>query len=235
MGCVTRGGNKEEARRSPARFEGRTFHSADDTGGDYFDWQTISDGRVVISLADVMGHGIGPALLASVCRAYARSSFRAAQDLKSALESVNEAFGLDLTTGRFTTFAALVCSPGCSEVQVCSAGHGPILLYSRAADRFVEIQAHALPLGILQTFNCDPPSHLQLGTGDIVLLSTDGFFEWENDKREEFGIQRVQDVIRTNRDHTPSEIVASLYASACDFSNGAKQQDDLTAVAIKRI
>ena len=207
---------------------------ADDTGGDYFDWQTIPDGRVVISLADVMGHGIGPALLASVCRAYARSSFRATQDLKLAVESINEAFGLDLTTGRFATFVALVCRPGCSEVQLLSAGHGPILLYSHAADRFVELQSHALPLGILPTFNCDPASHLQLETGDIVLLSTDGFFEWENDQREEFGIQRVQEVIRKNRDHTPSEIVASLYASACDFSNGARPQDDLTAVAIKR-
>ena len=81
---------------------------ADDTGGDYFDWQTIPDGRVVISLADVMGHGIGPPSLASVCRAYARSSFRATQDLYQ-LVKISEAFGLDLTTGRFATFVALVC------------------------------------------------------------------------------------------------------------------------------
>ena len=48
---------------------------ADETGGDYFDWKSLPDGKVVVTLADVTGHGIGPALLASVCRAYARASF----------------------------------------------------------------------------------------------------------------------------------------------------------------
>jgi hypothetical protein len=208
---------------------------ADDTGGDYFDWQTLADGRLIVSLADVTGHGIGPALLASVCRAYARSAFRATQDLKSALEHINEAFSADLTTGRFTTFVALVCWPGCPDVRLLSAGHGPLFLYSRADDEFVDINSHALPLGILPTFNCDPPSHLQLRTGDILLLSTDGFFEWENDQEEEFGIQRVQEVIRGCRDYSPSEIVAQLYESAREFSHGAEQKDDLTAVAIKRV
>jgi serine phosphatase RsbU (regulator of sigma subunit) len=40
---------------------------ADQTGGDYYDWQLLPDGKVVVALADVTGHGIGPALLASVC------------------------------------------------------------------------------------------------------------------------------------------------------------------------
>ena len=49
---------------------------ADDTGGDYFDWRTLSGGNVVVSLADVTGHGIGPALLASLCHAYAKRRMR---------------------------------------------------------------------------------------------------------------------------------------------------------------
>ena len=48
--------------------------AADKTGGDYFDWQVLPDGRILISLADVTGHGIGPALMAAVCRAYARAT-----------------------------------------------------------------------------------------------------------------------------------------------------------------
>ena len=68
-----------------------------------------------------------------------------------------------------------------------------------------------------------------------MLLSTDGFFEWENDQGEDFGTQRVQQVIRRCRDSSPSEIITKLYASAHEFSQGAEQQDDLTAVVIKRI
>ena len=138
---------------------------ADDTGGDYFDWTTLPNGRVVVSLADVTGHGIGPALLAAVCHAYARSNFSIAQDLPTAFEHINQELGADLTTGRFVTFVAAVCCPGCPEVEMLSAGHGPLFLYSRPEDRFTTMNAHALPFGILPGFQSDPPAHLQLQRG----------------------------------------------------------------------
>jgi serine phosphatase RsbU (regulator of sigma subunit) len=208
---------------------------ADDTGGDYFDWKTLPDGKVVVSLADVTGHGIGPALLASVCHAYARSNFGSARDLTTALERINEELGADLTTGRFVTFAAAVCCPGCPEVEILSAGHGPILIYSRPEDLFTEMNAQGLPLGILPSFQPDPAAHLQLQSGDVVLLATDGFFEWENDRGEQFGVQRMEGVIRAARDAASEEIISRLYEMVTVFSNGTKQQDDLTAVVIKRL
>jgi serine phosphatase RsbU (regulator of sigma subunit) len=208
---------------------------ADDTGGDYFDWKTLPDGKVVVSLADVTGHGIGPALLASACHAYARSNFNSGQDLGTSLERINDELGADLTTGRFVTFVAAVCRPGCSDVEVLSAGHGPILVYSRPADRFIEMNAHGLPFGILPSFRPDPASHLQLQSGDLVLLATDGFFEWEDDRGEQFGIPRMEGVIRAARDSASAEIITKLYETVISFSKGSKQQDDLTAVIIKRV
>jgi serine phosphatase RsbU (regulator of sigma subunit) len=210
-------------------------HPADDTGGDYFDWKTLPNGKVVVSLADVTGHGIGPALLASVCHAYARSSFSTEQDLSVALERINHDLGADLTTGRFVTFVAAVCCPGCSDVEMLSAGHGPIFIYSHPEDRFREINAQALPFGILPSFRSDPPEHLHLQSGDLVLLATDGFFEWENDQGEQFGVLRLEESIRSSRDLGPAEIIMRLYETVNAFSNGTKQQDDLTAVLIKRL
>ena len=208
---------------------------ADDTGGDYFDWKVLPNGKVVVSLADVTGHGIGPALLASVCHAYARSSFGIEQNLPKALERINHELGADLTVGRFVTFVAAVCCPGCADVEMLSAGHGPILIYSRSQDRFNEINAHALPFGILPSFRSDPPTHLQLERGDLVVLATDGFFEWENDRGEQFGVPRMERVIRDSKEATPSEIIQKLHDTVNAFSNGTKQQDDLTAVIIKRL
>ncbi len=208
---------------------------ADDTGGDYFDWQSLQDGSVVVSLADVTGHGIGPALLASVCRAYARSAFRGASDLRCAFEHINETFGADLMTGRFATFVAVICCPKCPEIQLLSAGHGPLFVYSRSADCFMNIESHTLPFGILSAFDCDPPSCLRLQSGDVLLLASDGLFEWENGQGEEFGTEQVQKAIRQFRDCPPGEIATKVYASAREFSNGTIQQDDLTAVVIKRL
>ena len=59
---------------------------ADQTGGDYFDWQHLPSGRVVVALGDVTGHGIGSALLAAVCRAYARANLTMEDGLLTAME-----------------------------------------------------------------------------------------------------------------------------------------------------
>ena len=206
---------------------------ADDTGGDYFDWITLPHGKVIVSLADVTGHGIGPALLAAVCHAYARSNLSIAQNLPTAFEHINHELAADLGTGRFVTFVAAVCCPGCAEVEMLSAGHGPLFFYSRPEDRFTTMNAHALPLGMFPFFKSDPPARLQLHKGDLVLLATDGFFEWENDRGEQFGAQRMEGVMRASRDLAASEIISNLYDAVIRFSNGTKQQDDLTAVLIK--
>jgi serine phosphatase RsbU (regulator of sigma subunit) len=68
-----------------------------------------------------------------------------------------------------------------------------------------------------------------------VVLPTDGFFEWENVEGEQFGLERMEEVIRASRQLAPAEIIAQLYDAVTKFSNGTKQQDDLTAVIIKRM
>ena len=206
---------------------------ADETGGDYFDWLTLPDGRVAAILADVTGHGIGPALLATSCRAYARATFGAQLDLTSTLTHLNEAVWRDHSRGRFVTFVAAVCARDGQEVEILSAGHGPILFYSCAQDSFSEIDAQAVPFGILPSFNPDPPSQLRFRPGDMLLLSTDGFFEWENEQGEQFGVERLMNVVRASRDRPASEIIQSLYEAVLQFSGGTSQQDDLTAVLLK--
>ncbi len=83
------------------------------------------------------------------------------------------------------------------------------------------------------SFQSDPQSRIHLDGGDLILLATDGFFEWENDRGEDFGVQRMENVIRASRDLAPAEIIARLYKAVIQFSNGTRQQDDLTAVLIK--
>jgi len=208
---------------------------ADDTGGDYFDWMTRDDGKLVATLGDVTGHGIGPALLAAVCRAYGRASLTVERDLSRAFGHINQALGRDLTQERFVTFAAAVCGPDGEEAEILSAGHGPLFIYSRSADCFTKMQAQAVPFGILPFFNSDPPARLLLHPGDMLLLITDGFYEWENDRGEDFGVQRLEEVMRASRDLSSSEIIARLYDAVITFANGTSQKDDLTAVLIKRL
>ena len=80
-----------------------------------------------------------------------------------------------------------------------------------------------------------PASKLRLKAGDIFLLITDGFVEFENPKQEEFGRKRLEEAIRTARTQSPDQIIKSLYQAVLKFSSGTKQMDDLTAVVIKRV
>lgn len=208
---------------------------ADATGGDYFDWNKLRDGRFVVTLADVTGHGIGPALLASLCRAYARSSFDTHDDVVKALQHINQFFCEDITDGRFATFVAAVCSGETGKVELLSAGHGPLFVYFSARDAFQEYAAQAIPLGILPDLNSGEPVVLTLDRGDMVVLATDGFFEWENADGEMFGVERLTEAVRRVRDLAPEEIIAELYNTVRTFAGGTKQMDDLTAVVIKRV
>ncbi|HTP44939.1 MAG TPA: PP2C family protein-serine/threonine phosphatase [Candidatus Acidoferrum sp.] len=207
---------------------------ADQTGGDYYDWQQLSDGKTLVALADVTGHGIGPALLAAVCRAYARANFLGGHGLMNAMERINASLSLDLKEGRFVTFVAAVCTPGSSNVELLSAGHGPLFLYFLKHDCFEKMNAQGLPLGISSSFVSDPPVVLELERGDMLVLATDGFFEWANAQGEQFGTVRMEENIRATKEKPPSEIISNLYKAVIEFSGGTAQQDDLTAIIIKR-
>ena len=209
-------------------------HPADATGGDYFDWKQCDDGRLVVTLADVTGHGIGPALLASVCRAYSRASFSSSDTLANTLQKINGSFCQDVSPGRFATFVAAVCKSDDDKIELLSAGHGPLFWYSREKDEFQAYPAHDVPLGILPRLTSESSQVIAMSEGDLVILITDGFLEFENSSHEDFGVDRFEETIRRNRNGTPEEIIAELHAAVLQFANGATQQDDLTVVVIKR-
>jgi serine phosphatase RsbU (regulator of sigma subunit) len=207
---------------------------ADQTGGDYYDWQPLPNGRVLVALADVTGHGIGPALLASVCRAYARSNFRSQTTFLKAMEEINSAVAADVQEGRFVTFVAATLGPDTSALELLSAGHAPLFAYWLKHDRFDLMEANALPLGISDSFSSEPPKVLEMEPGDLLVLATDGFFEWSNAQKEHFGSDRLIASLRAARDLPAEKIISTLYWDVLKFADGTPQMDDLTAIVIKR-
>lgn len=208
---------------------------ADQTGGDYFDWQQLPDGKVALTLADVTGHGIGPALIMAACRAYARAGFAEERDLQALLGRLNHLLYEDLPTEKFVTFAAGLLDPREATLQLISAGHGPLLFYSAAQDRFRSYEAQGLPLALLPRFGYSAAETLAFAPGDIFVSVTDGFTEWANAGDDDFGVQRTEQVIRECRAKPAAEIIAELYSAVVHFSGSTPQLDDLTALVVKRI
>ena len=207
---------------------------ADETGGDYFDWQALPDGRVAISLADATGHGIGPALVSASCRAYSRATLLAGADKNGLLDRLNRLLADDLSANRFVTFAVVFLDPSNADVKVMSAGHGPILLYKRRTDDIENVEAHGIPLGMIAGVPYSHATESRLEPGDMLILITDGFYEWEDPDGEQFGLQRLEATIREARNCSAEDVIARLRESVKTFCRGTAQMDDLTAVVLRR-
>jgi serine phosphatase RsbU (regulator of sigma subunit) len=208
---------------------------ADETGGDYFDWQQLPDGRVAVSIADVTGHGIGSALCMAACRAYVRAGFAASPDLRSLIVRMNELLHADLPANKFVTLAVGVLNPTEATLQLISGGHGPLLFYSSKEDRFHNYDAQGLPLGLMPSARYGCPEALQFARGDILVLVTDGFLEWQNANGEDFGQDRLEQVVRASRVMPAATIISQLHSSVAKFAGSTPQLDDLTALVVKRV
>jgi serine phosphatase RsbU (regulator of sigma subunit) len=208
---------------------------ADLTGGDYYDWQVLPDGRLLAVIADVSGHGIGPALVMAICRAYARASLGLVDTPAGLLLRLNELLHADLPSDRFITLVIAVVEPG-GRVELLSAGHGPTFLY-RAADRRVEhFGGDGPPLGVLPGDAFDPPRSFTLEPGDALVMLTDGLYEWHRaSDGQQFGIARLADAVVASAGGDAKAIVRELDAAATAFAAGTAQQDDITAVVLKRV
>jgi len=206
---------------------------ADQTGGDYYSWHQLADNRYAITLADVTGHGIGAALIAAACHAYSKASIEEEKDLGTAISRINRLLSQDLPSGKLVTFVAGLLTPRDGRIELLSAGHGPLFLYSASVDRIQSLPAHDIPFGVLPSMNYGPAQELFLNSGDILVLLTDGFFEWRNAEDEEFGLDRLEKAIRASKDLYPGEIINRLYDAVKEFTRGTAQQDDLTALVVK--
>ena len=208
---------------------------ADETGGDYFDWQELDSERLAFTLADVTGHGIGSALVAAACRSYIRASLPAHLELGSAMKEINSLLSADLPPGKLVQAAVGILDAEANRIELLSAGHGPLLVYTRSDDRIEQFNAHGLPFGVFPGAEYGPAQRIDLAAGDILVLITDGFIEWNNGAEEEFGIDRLTASLRAASDLPAGEIIRHLRAEVERFAAGTLQEDDLTALVVKRV
>ncbi len=207
---------------------------ADETGGDCYDYVHFENGRIGVLLADATGHGIGPALIVSQCRAMVHTLAMMSDDPATILAQANTFLENDLSGGRFVATVICVLTPARHVARYLSCGQGPLLHYQRAEGRCREVAADTFPLGIVPELGESQSAELHLDPGDMFVLMTDGYFEWANPATDQFGIERVADLIHTHRDVGPKEIINRLNEAVIAFGEGTPQADDLTAVIIKR-
>lgn len=207
---------------------------ADQTGGDIYDILLQDDGQLILLLGDATGHGIGPALSVTQVRAMLCMCVRFGVDIDDAMQQINNQLALDLSPNRFVTAFLGRLDPDQHRIVYHAGGQGPLLHYHAEEDRGEWLTSTTRPLGILGDLPIGDSHHMDLAPGDVLLLSTDGIFEYERADGEAFGEQRVLEVVRRCRDAPLSVVIEQVVDAVSAFAGGAPQLDDLTLLLLRR-
>ena len=206
---------------------------AEETGGDTFDLQPVDRGLLAV-LADAAGHGIAPALSITQMQAMLRMAFRLGADLQTAFAQVNNELAEMLPPDRFITAFIGVLDPIAHRVDYQSGGQGPILHFHAAAASCTRHGPTSFPLGAMPIAALRPAPTLELQPGDILVLLSDGVYEYQDPRHEEFGDARVEAIVAAHAARPMAELASILDRELRAFARGAPQQDDVTMVLIKR-
>lgn len=207
----------------------------DETGGDYFDYIQMADGRLGLVIADVTGHGVGPALLMAGARASSRAVAQLGGGVDRLLFLVNNLLAEDLGGGRFVTLFWGVLDAATGTLEYSSAGHGHTVICRGETGELVELESTGPPLGIMRGLEFPLGEGHQLKPGDVFLMTTDGIEEAMNPSSKEFSRERLREVLCSNAAASAAEIGKAIRDEVIEFMAGADQRDDLTMVVVKAV
>jgi sigma-B regulation protein RsbU (phosphoserine phosphatase) len=184
----------------------------------------VEEGRAGLLIADVSGHGVPAALIASMVKLAAASQRAAASDPAQFLLGMNAALRGN-TQNQFVTAAYVYLDSDVRQIRYSAAGHPPMLVLR---DRDVTaIEENGLMLGAFD-FATYSAATLALKDGDRLLLYTDGLIEASNAAGEFFGRESLATVLASTVGSSPAEAADLILSSVQRWC--AAQDDDLTLV-----
>jgi sigma-B regulation protein RsbU (phosphoserine phosphatase) len=203
-----------------------------EVGGDYYDFIPIDEERWVFVVADVAGKSVPAALLVSALKASLYSFVRNELAIRSILNKLNRFFYEISPEGRYATlFFAEVDIPTRRVIYV-NAGHLPPALI-RSDGRMELLETGGTPVGLLSEARFIE-GLAEMNSGDLLVLYTDGITEATNDHDEEYGWERLRDVLYHNRFLPCSEVRKAVLEDLERFTAG-EPKDDRTLVIIRSL
>ena len=201
-------------------------------GGDYYDFIKREDGRLIITLGDVSGKGTAAALLMSSLHAAVHAQAASHNSLAATISAVNNYLADNTPANRFVTLFYAELDPQTGGLSFINAGHNPPLIV-HAAGTTENLAAGGLPLGIRPDADYRE-GRTQLQHSDVLVIYSDGVSEAVSPQGEEFGTQRLYDVVSRNLDSSAAGIRDRIEAALTKWAQGTPAADDITLVIVKR-
>jgi serine phosphatase RsbU (regulator of sigma subunit) len=197
-------------------------------GGDLLD--AVYDGEAMACyVSDVAGHGIQAGVFMGMVKSAARTALLRPGSLEALLADLNRVlFEVKAGSATYVTFACVRCSDG-GKVEYSLAGNGPILQYHASSKTTSQLAMEQFPLGLFAhaTFQS---CLVNVEPGDILALLTDGLPEVENANGEQFGLERIGELVARNAGGPLSDVTEKLFAAVRQYGS---RTDDETLVLVR--
>jgi sigma-B regulation protein RsbU (phosphoserine phosphatase) len=198
--------------------------------GDYCDVITCPAGELFLLVGDASGKGVAASLLMTQLHAMFRSLIHCDISLKELMERANRILCEGNSGRSFATLVVARVSPA-GLLEVANAGHCTPLIAGKSAT--TRIETASLPLGMFTGVEYEVERH-QLDAGDTLVLYTDGVTETHNGEDDDYGCQRVEEVLRRCFNHNPRSLVDACVADLAAFRGHSTAMDDVTLMAVRR-
>ena len=210
--------------------------SADEVGGDYYDTLRVDKHLISIIIADVSGKGTTAAFHMSQMKGIFHSLAQHDIEPSNFMVQANQALVYCLERGSFISATYFIINTQTKTVRYARAGHCPVLYYCANSSSSEYLKDKGVALGMVRnkTYSSFIQSNsFQYKPGDIMVLYTDGVTEAKDGKGEEFGYERLANLVNEANGMTPSEIQNHLINKLYEFSGTSNIDDDYTTMIVK--
>ena len=210
-----------------------SMNAAKDVGGDFYDFFRVDADHIALVIADVCGKGIPAALFMAASQMIIHSNGIQCTSAAECLMEANHVLTVYSVDDMFVTVFYAIYNTTTGHLTYCNAGHNPPRVL-RADGTIEDLPRHRnLFMGALDDAVYKEDT-LLLGHGDALVMYTDGVTEAKNQKREEFGTERLDAILKGMPGKSSQQIIEAVKAGVADFVAGAEQHDDITMLVLKR-
>ncbi|HEV2915541.1 MAG TPA: SpoIIE family protein phosphatase [Pyrinomonadaceae bacterium] len=205
--------------------------STEEVSGDYYDWVSIYEDQIGLVIADVSGKGVPAALLMAFLRASLRAAIHIGYAPHISMSKVNYLLWESIERNQFVTAFYAVLDASNKTLAYTNAGHNPpIMMDADGTARFIE--RGGLPLGMFRNTRYYE-YYLAIETGQTLVLYTDGVTEAINAGGEEYGRDRLEQIVREGRSLSARAMIDLIYRDILRWTDGRGSHDDMTFFIIK--
>jgi len=220
----------------PTEIEGYQFAGvnipAREVGGDFYDFIQLGDNKTGIVIADVSGKGVPAALFMGIYKTLVRANVKRRLDPIQALAEANSIILEDSDSGMFITLFYAILDNKNHKLTFINAGHNPPIMVRKKGRETTLLKAKGIPLGVMEDLKLEL-KEIIFEENEMLFLYTDGVTEAVNEQDEEFGTNRLIQLLNQAEVTSPDQVIEIVTREVKQFTGEKEQFDDITMVVLQ--